>query len=40
MIVGARILYPMGQLGAFDEAVGKSQDVNETPHVAVTVMRR
>jgi amino acid transporter len=35
---GARILYPMGQLGVFHKSIGSAHETNETPHVAVTVM--
>src|SRR5580700_6949922 len=35
---GARIMYPMGQLGVFHKSVGSAHETNETPHVAVTVM--
>ena len=38
MNAGARILYPMGRHGVFHEAVGRSHEIHETPHVAVTVM--
>ena len=35
---GARIMFPMGQLGVLHGAVGAAHETNETPHVAVTVM--
>ena len=38
MNAGARILYPMGRHGVFHEAVGRSHDTHQTPHVAVSVM--
>lgn len=35
---GARILYPMGKFGVLHRSVGSAHRINETPHVAVTVM--
>jgi len=35
---GARIMFPMGQLGVLHSSVGSAHETNETPHVAVTVM--
>lgn len=35
---GGRVIYAMGRHGLFHEATADSHDVNETPHIAVSIM--